>query len=290
MTTRAYTNSFNVGVKACFCGKPTVKDHDFYFCSPQYARADAMRALDEDDCHYRKVMRGAYANQGSSEPAIYRHKSENQLRRVSGISQRLHHPPKPTNEKVLPTLAEVTSSILAREGRSGGGSSVHSPWGARNSRNESFGSTATPIPLSRGGPRQMLEHSLPSQAGLSHGARNPVSAFPRKSTEQTAPLRVNKVSVIGRERSRNPIPAEAIEEDEEETAFWRMVNRTEDTPRFHQTSSITTTRRSVGIRRSASFASWQAQAERDVSEVVFQLRKAWDESDVMPDFNESDEE
>ncbi|KAG1748573.1 hypothetical protein EDB19DRAFT_1825623 [Suillus lakei] len=65
------TNAFasvHIGVKQCFCGKPTVEDHDFCFCSPDCARADSLRALGgQGDCHYRNVMRRACANSAAPE-------------------------------------------------------------------------------------------------------------------------------------------------------------------------------------------------------------------------------
>ncbi|OAX41418.1 hypothetical protein K503DRAFT_798014 [Rhizopogon vinicolor AM-OR11-026] len=314
MTTLTCAGSFvptNIGVKACFCGKATVEDHEFCFCSPQCARADAMRALGEDDCHYRKVMRKACAQQGSSEPAIHRHKSEYQLRRASRISGISHHPSKPTHEKTLPTLAEVTSSILAREGRSEGSvvvsdAFVCDPRRPCESQNEYFEPITThpiaTIPHTQGGPQQTLKRSLPSKAGLNKSIRNSVLAFFRKPTEKSPPLNVErKVPTIRKEPSVTAIAVEDTEEEnEEEAAFWRMVNRTEDTSRPHQARSITTSRQSGGIRRSASFASWNRPAanwksfeeESDTMKVVFQLRQVWNEvPDVVPNFDErSDEE
>jgi len=300
----------NFGVKACFCGKPTVEDHDFCFCSPQCARADAMRALGgEGDCHYRNVMRGAFAKQTSG-PAMHRHKSEYQLRRasrVSGTSERFHHPSKPTDEKTLPTLAEVTNSILAREERSGGGAVAADAY-VRDSRqpcefwNESVHPIATPplanIPLSHNGSQQTLKRSVPSKAGLNMRVRKSVLALFRKMSEQTAPLNVEKkLPTVGREPSVTAVPVEDIEEEnEEEAAFWRLVNRTEGATRCHQANSSTITRRSGGIRRSASFTGWNKPAENwkeeGVMQVVHQLREAWDEvPDFVPDFDErSDEE
>lgn len=148
MNTRTHTDPFapaHMRVKRCFCGKLTVEDHDFCFCSPDCARSHAMRALRGDDCHYRKVVRKAYVNCGAPEPAIYRRKSEDHLRRfpiakrASGIIPRLPSPPKPTHqynkptigvqgggyaqkEKVFPTLAQVTSAVFARKAKHGGDS------------------------------------------------------------------------------------------------------------------------------------------------------------------------
>ncbi|KAG0708462.1 hypothetical protein DFH29DRAFT_482340 [Suillus ampliporus] len=303
-----------IGVKSCFCGSPTVEDHEFCFCSPECARADAMRALGEDDCHYRKVMR-AYTNSGTSEPAISRHKSENQLRSVSivkrppGMSQGLRHPPRPTHEKTLPTLEEVTSSILAREGRYEGGAvvsgpSVHDTRRPFEDRNESVGPIAAePSPP----PQRTLKRSLPSKAGLSKGIRRSVFAMFSNKTQQTAPLNVKKTALVIRRDSSvtAAVLREMEEENDEEAALRRLLNHTEDRSRppttaYHQGRPLTTTRRSGGIRRSASFAGWNNQNEHrnpleedrgSVMQSVFQLRQMWDEMpDTMPDFDESDEE
>jgi hypothetical protein len=128
--------------------------------------------------------------------------------------------------------------------------------------------------------------------------RKSVLALFRKMSEQTAPLNVEKkLPSVGRESSVTAVPVEDIEEEnEEEAAFWRLVNRTEDARRCHQASSSTITRRSGGIRRSASFTGWNKPAENwkeeGVMQVVHQLREAWDEvTDFVPDFDErSDEE
>lgn len=260
----------------------------------------------ENDCHYRNVMREACAKQTSG-PAMHRHKSEYQLRRasrVSGTSERLHRPSKPTDEKTLPTLAEVTSSILAREKRSGGGA-VTSDAFVRDSRqpcefwNESVDPIATPplanIPLSHGGHQRTLKRSVPSKAGLNMRVRKSMLALFRKVSEQTAPLNVErKLPTMGRESLVNAVPVEDIEEEEAAFCFWRLVNRTEDATRCHQASTIT--RRSGSVRRSASFTGWNRPTENwkedGVMRVVHQLREAWDEvPDFVPDFDErSDEE
>jgi hypothetical protein len=256
-------------------------------------------------------MREARATQGSSEPALHRHKSEYQLRRgsianrASGISQRLHRPSKPVHSNALPTLADVTTSILAREGRCEGGAVesdafVRDPRRPCESRNETVGPIATP-PINNGGPRQKLKRALPSKAGLNQAVRRSVLALFRKTNEENARPKVEKkISVMRREPSITAIQVEVIEEEnEEEAAFWRMVNGIENAAPLHQASSIATTRQSRAIRRSASFAGWKSPTgnrksfdEGSLMDVVYQLREAWnEEEDVTPDFDErSDEE
>lgn len=82
MNTRVRQNPFSgahMGITKCFCGSLTVEDHDFCFCSPECARADAMAALGGEDSHYRKVVRKAYVSCGALPPAIYRRKAEEKI-------------------------------------------------------------------------------------------------------------------------------------------------------------------------------------------------------------------
>jgi hypothetical protein len=172
MKTRTHLDPFapaHMRVKGCFCGKPTIEDHDFCFCSPECARADAMRALGGDDSHYRKVVRKAYVKSGAPEPAIYRRKSENHLRQysfakqVSAIVPYLTRPPKPIHqrnnstidsqgercarkEKMFPTLAEVTSAILARKAKHVG-DAVVADTSTTNPATAEMSLDAIPLPL-----------------------------------------------------------------------------------------------------------------------------------------------
>lgn len=240
--TDAFTST-HTGVKQCFCGKPTIEDHDFWFCSPECARADSLRTLGgQGDYHYRNIMQRACSNSTAPKHVLLRHKSEHQLRSVSivrrgSVSQQAQHFLKPT--KTLPTLEKVTTEILARESRSeGSDTSVHGP----------------------------------------------VAKIPRESPETGAILQ------------------EMEEETEEEAAWQKLVNRTDDRSKpptldHHGVGQTTANRRSRFIRRSASFACLDEQIENwngergPVMEVVFQLRQAWNEmteTDIMPDFEKSD--
>ncbi|KAG1785624.1 uncharacterized protein HD556DRAFT_101742 [Suillus plorans] len=241
--TDAFTST-HTGVKQCFCGKPTIEDHDFWFCSPECARADSLRTLGgQGDYHYRNIMQKACSNSAAPKHVLLRHKSERQLRSVSiarrgSVSQQAQHFPKPT--KTLHTLEEVTTEILAGEGRS---------------------------------------------EGINTSVHGPVAKIPRES------------SVTG------AILQEMEEENEEEAAWQKLANHTDDRSKpptldwHHGVGQTTANRRSRFIRRSASFACLDEQiaywnGERGpVMEVVFQLRQAWNEmteTDIMPDFEKSD--
>ncbi|KAG2344498.1 hypothetical protein BDR05DRAFT_961895 [Suillus weaverae] len=290
--------SFHVGVKECFCGKPTVEDHDFCFCSPDCARADSLRTLGgQGDYHYRNVMQRACASEAAPEHTLLRHKSEHQLRSASiarrvSVSRQSPHSPKPTI--TLPTPQEVTTSIIAREDScEGRDTSVHNPQRPFRPQNESVDTQQFPLP------QRTLKRSLPSKSGLNKDARSSIFAMFRKKSQQTAPPSAK----IRRESSvTGAILQEMEEEDEEEAARGSLLNRTEDKSRpptldHHQVRQTPDNRRPRVIRRSASFAGLNSQVENQsgdrgsVMEAVFQLRQAWNETtDITPDFDESSDE
>ncbi|KAG1780511.1 hypothetical protein EV702DRAFT_1077971 [Suillus placidus] len=298
MNSLIFTNAFapvDIGVKECFCGKPTVEDHEFCFCSPDCARADSLRTLGgQGDYHYRNLMRRACADSAAPEHTLLRHKSEHQLRSASiarrvSVSQQSPHSPKPTI--TLPKLEEFTTSIIAREGScEGRDTSVHDPRQPFEPRNESVDTQQFPLP------QRILKRSLPSKSGLNKDARGSIFAMFRKKSQQTAPPSAK----IRRESSVTGAILQEMEE--EETAWGIPLNPTEDKSRpptlaHHQVRQTPDIRRSRVIRRSASFAGLNSQVENQsgdrgsVMEAVFQLRQAWNETpDITPDFDESSDE
>ncbi|KAG2057685.1 hypothetical protein BDR06DRAFT_951293 [Suillus hirtellus] len=289
-----FTNAFasvHIGVQECFCGKPTVEDHDFCFCSPSCARADSLRTLGgQGDYHYRNVMQRACASPAVPQHALSRHKSEHQLRSVS-ISKRAsmlqQSPRSPKPMKTLPTLEEVTTTILPRESIfEGGDTSVHIPRRPFEPRNESVDTQQSDPP------QRTLKRSLPSKPGLNKGVRDSIFAMFRKKIQQAAPPSAK----IRRESSvTGAILQEMEEENEEEAAWGGLQDRMEDSSRpptlvHHQVRQTTDTRRSRIIRRSVSFAGLNGD-RGSVMEVVSQLRQAWNEmTDITPDFDESSDE
>ncbi|KAG0691904.1 hypothetical protein DFH29DRAFT_883477 [Suillus ampliporus] len=274
----------HMGVKRCFCGNLTIEDHDFCFCSRDCARADALRALGEDDCHYRKVVRKAYVSSGAPEPVIYRRKSENQLRRlpiakpVSAILPRISRPPKPTHqrnqptmggqddgcarkEKVFPTLAEVTSAILARKAKQAGypvveTSTKYPPVTTQISLD------ALPLP-----PDTYNQQTRPGFGRVVHKA--PLAQL-RSAPPQTVPLRVENKTVPRRRQQSifQSVADETGRENHDNAAFSRMPDyRTEErsmSPRPQRQvlpNTIVATHRSGSLRRSTSFAGWHDPAE-----------------------------
>ncbi|OJA15882.1 hypothetical protein AZE42_09485 [Rhizopogon vesiculosus] len=267
----------HMSVNRCFCGKPTLEYHDFCFCSPECARADALRALGGDDCHYRKVVRKAYVNSGAPAPAIYRRKSEDQLRRfsiakrISGIIPRLTRPSKPTHQlnnptigiqaeeyaqkdKAFPTLAQVTSAVLARKEKHGDDSIVVDT-STTNLATAEISLDVVPHPSDI--PTQK------TQSGFSRGAR--AQAF---APQQTVPLKVDKrIAALRRQSSiLHPVTEEVGAENGDEAAIPRVLDhRTDDRPvlpRPQRHISPSSIHHSGNIRRSASFAGWHRPVER----------------------------
>ncbi|KAF8550097.1 hypothetical protein OG21DRAFT_1525379 [Imleria badia] len=98
--------------ESCFCGRKTVKSHDFWFCSTKCARQDSLRSLDNRECHYRTVVRDAYDRAGAPELRPRRMASAVHLR--TGPSDRrgfANVPPPP----IPPTnLQQQNNETLAR--------------------------------------------------------------------------------------------------------------------------------------------------------------------------------
>ncbi|KAG1761042.1 hypothetical protein EDD22DRAFT_35627 [Suillus occidentalis] len=206
------------GTKDCFCGKPAVEDHEFYFCSPACARADSLRTLGgQGDCHYRYVMQKSRDNPPAPQYTLARHKSEHQLRTVSiakrvSASRQSIHPPKPT--KTLPTLKEEDApAILIGENRcEGKDTSVHGPPRLFEPCNESVAAQQSP-------PQRTLKRSLTSKAGLNKNIRDSVFALFRKKSQKTGPP---SAKVRGESSVTGAMLQEMEEEDEgrSQTVYW----------------------------------------------------------------------
>ncbi|KIK33792.1 hypothetical protein CY34DRAFT_813360 [Suillus luteus UH-Slu-Lm8-n1] len=270
--------SAHSGTKDCFCGKPAVEDHEFYFCSTGCARADSLRTLGgQGDCHYRNVMQKARDNPPTPQHTLARHKSEQQLRTVSiarraSASRQSIRPPKPT--KTLPTLKEEDApAILIGEARcEGKDTSVQGPPRPFEPRNESVAAQQAPPP-----PQRTLKRSLTSKAGLNKNIRDSVFALFRKKSQKTG---TPSAKVQGESSVTGAMLQKMEEEDEEEV---------------RQSTGI---RRSRVVRRSVSFAGLNSQIESriggrgSVMETIFQLRQAWDETTDITgeDLNEGSDE
>ncbi|KAF8550101.1 hypothetical protein OG21DRAFT_513232 [Imleria badia] len=101
--------------ESCFCGRKTVKSHDFWFCSTKCARQDSLRSLDNRECHYRTVVRDAYDRAGAPELRPRRTASTVHLR--TGPSDRRgfsNVPPPPLPPTNLPQQQDETIASLER--------------------------------------------------------------------------------------------------------------------------------------------------------------------------------
>lgn len=127
----------NLRGSICFCGAPTIAEHEFCFCSIACARADALHALDASDSHYRKVFRRACVGPA---PGLRRQASAGMLHPNQnppprqGWETRLRSPKhaKPANMRpeqpqcqgnyvyaTRPTLEQVAGAVFAKIARTG---------------------------------------------------------------------------------------------------------------------------------------------------------------------------
>ncbi|KAF8836173.1 hypothetical protein BDN67DRAFT_1014911 [Paxillus ammoniavirescens] len=263
----------------CFCGKATVEDHEFCFCSTQCAREDALRALDDTECHYRDVVRRACIKAGV-DPCPRRRMSAEQMcllpdaeRASANAPLRLVRPTKPVHHKNkptangdredkkrggFPTLSEVTGVVLSKKAIAGEELVVEAH---DRPRWQGFGkelSRANPvpppadeplkqisldvIPLPEDVPRQTLRHAPQSTAGLKNNIRKSVAAL----FNSAKALKTGKSNVSA----------------EPEMVFGHPVNPFATVtfgPRAPLPPPLCVPgKKSKGLRRSASFAGWDA--------------------------------
>lgn len=281
MNTGVRQNPFSaahMGITKCFCGDVTVADHDFCFCSPECARADAMTSLGGDDSHYRKIVRKAYVSCGARPPAIYKRKI-GIAKHVPAIPQ----PPGATHqhnkqnvgdqhdgsakkEMVFPTLAQVTTAVLARKAKEGGEATVETSVKTPQVAAQIFLDT---LPLA-----PPIQKTSP---GLDQGVHKSPLTRLRGAPQQNSPLKVDNKTVGVRSQ-----PSILYPEAEE---------------RGRANGDTTAAIRPLGsLRGSTSFAGWHGPAEhRDrvsegesLKEVFAQLEdiRAWIEGwDGVPDTN-----
>ncbi|KAL4081016.1 hypothetical protein J3A83DRAFT_120382 [Scleroderma citrinum] len=119
----------------CFCGVPTTAEHEFCFCSTECSRADALRALDASESHYRKVFQRACVG---PPPGLRRQASAGllpnphpqqgwapRLQRSKHVKPAQMRPDKPQHNRnhlahgTRPTLEQVTDAVLAKKTRTG---------------------------------------------------------------------------------------------------------------------------------------------------------------------------
>lgn len=317
MNTGIRRNPFSathMGITKCFCGKLTVEDHDFCFCSPECARADAMVSLGGEDSHYRKVVRKAYVRCGAPVPAIYRRKAEEKPPIAKHVPAVLR-PANPTHqcnkqntggqndgsakqEKVFPTLAQVTSAVLARKAKQGGEAAVEtavktSPFAAQISLDT--------LPISPPLPNRQI------RPGLDRGAHKSPLARLRSAPQQSMPLKIDEKTVTLRSQPSilHPVAEARGRKNGDDAPLLRMLDRRaikRSIPPRPQLPVLPHTTTAIcppgSLRRSASFAGWHSPAEHgdraaeegtSMKEMFDQLEdiRIWIEGwDGTPDSNE----
>ncbi|KAG1787631.1 hypothetical protein EV424DRAFT_50012 [Suillus variegatus] len=312
MNTHVRQNPFSeahMGITKCFCGKLTVENHDFCFCSPECARADALTALGGEDSHYRKVVRKAYVSCGAIPPVIYRRKAGEKTPITKHIPALPIPPSQPANpahqqniggqdgwsakkEKVFPTLAQVTTAVLARKAKQGGEA-------AANETSVKIPQVAVQISLDAL-PVPSPPHIQRARPGLDRGAHGSPLTQLRSAPRQIMPLRVDDKSAGLRSQPSilHPVAEERGRRNGDDAPLPRKLDlRAEERPMYPRLqrpvlpNTTTAIRPSDSLRRSASFAGWHSPAEHcdhvseegeSLEELYNQLRdirgwiKGWD--------------
>ncbi|KIK93940.1 hypothetical protein PAXRUDRAFT_483990 [Paxillus rubicundulus Ve08.2h10] len=264
----------------CFCGKATAEDHEFCFCSTKCAREDALRALDDTECHYRDVVRRACIKAGVQDPCPRRRISAEQIRLLPNAERasanaplRLVRPTKPVHGKHkptaggdredekrggFPTLSEVTGVVLSKKAIAGEELMAEAH---ERPRWQGFGKELTCvnpvplpadepfkqisldcIPLPEDVPRQTLRHAPRSTTGLRNNIRKSVAAlFNSAKALKTGKSNVSAEPAMVFGHPVNPFAAVAFG------------------PRApFPPPPCAPVQKTRGLRRSASFAGWDA--------------------------------
>ncbi|KAG2147451.1 uncharacterized protein EDB93DRAFT_415613 [Suillus bovinus] len=320
MNTRVRENPFsetNLGITKCFCGNLTVENHDFCFCSPECARADALAALGGEDSHYRKVVRKAYVRCGARPPAIYKPKTEEKTPAAKHIPVIPVPPSQLANatyqhnnqnigdlndrsakkEKVFPTLAQVTTAVLARKAKQGGAAAIET---SVNIPQAAVQISFDALPVA---PPPRIQRTMP---GLDRGAHKlpftqlrsaPRQIIPLKGDDKTSALRSQPsiLHPVAEDRGRRngdrvPLPRKPDLRAQERPMLPRLQ-------RPVLQNATATIQPPGSLRRSASFAGWHSPAEHhnrvpeegeSLEELFDQLKdiRTWIEGwDGTPDYN-----
>ncbi|KAG1727807.1 hypothetical protein EDB19DRAFT_1914040 [Suillus lakei] len=321
MNSRTRPNPYSsayMGITRCFCGNLTVEDHDFCFCSPECARADALAALGGDDSHYRKIVRQAYVSCGAKAPVAYRRKSKEKTpiaKHVPAILPGIPRPTQPTHqqnqqnmgvqddrsakkEKVFPTLAQVTTAILARKAKQGGDPVVET---SMKSPQVTIQKSRDALPLP---PHPPIQQTRP---GLDRGVHKSPLTQLRSAPQRIMPLKVDNTTDVLRAQpsTLHLLAEERGRENTDIAALLRKLDR-----RAEERAMPPRSQRQVlpnptvaipppgSLRRSASFAGWHSPTKHpdrvaDVGESLMELFdqledvRTWIEGwDGTPDLNE----
>jgi hypothetical protein len=252
----------------CFCGRKTVESHEFWFCSVECARLDSLRSLGNPECHYRNVVRDAYVRAGALELRPRRTMSADHLRdgpsEQQGFANAPPHFLPPTNlphqsnvtltrraaqdgnMAGFPTLSQVAGKVLTKKATAGGPLVAE-----RHDRPRWEGFPNAPSrghPAQRPGDRSFDQISLDAIPLPEH--------VPARSLRRVPPI----AALLNFGRARK-----VKDDDAPEKVSGRTVNpvipvRKESLPSHHQMSppSAVPVQMSKALRRSASFAGWNA--------------------------------
>ncbi|KAG9308911.1 hypothetical protein JVU11DRAFT_11371 [Chiua virens] len=269
----------------CFCGRKTVESHEYWYCSMKCARSDALRSLGDDpECHYRNVVRRAYIRAGAQALIPRRMMSVDQLR--SSDHRRLVNgpPPFPTptgplpnppsegnarparkrDKTGFPTLSQVTGKILAKKAMAGEPliAERHDQLRYEDSRDAS--SRAHPVQSLPDQPVEQIDLDaipLPEPRPV-----RTLRRVPQSSNSLRSNIRKSAVALFNAGRSRKD-----KEGENPERVFGHPVNtivppvRKESLPSQSQeippSPSAVSEQRSKTLRRSVSFAGWDANLQ-----------------------------
>ena len=251
----------------CFCGRKTVESHEFWFCSIECARLDSLRSLGNPECHYRNVVRDAYVRVGALEHQPRRMMSAVHLR--DGTSEQrdfANVPPHflpPTN---LPLQSKATlTRRAARDGNMAGFPTLSQVAGKVLTKKATAGRPLVVEPHDR--PRWEGFLNAPSRG---HPAQRPGDHSFEKISLDSIPLpehvparslrRVPPVAALLNFGRPGKVKDEAPEKVSGHTVYPIIPVRKESLPshRHMNPPSAVPVQTSKALRRSASFAGWNA--------------------------------
>lgn len=273
-----------------------------------------MVSLGGEDSHYRKVVRKAYVSCGAPVPAIYRRKAKEKTLIAKHVPANFR-PVNPTHqcnkqniggqndgstkkENVFPTLAQVTSAVLARKVKQGGEAAVEtSVKTPQFAVQMSLDALPVPPPL----PNQQ------TRPGINQGAHKSPLTRLRTAPQQTMQLKVHDKTVALRSQPSilHPVAEARRRKNGDDAPLLRMLDRRAEKrtiPPRPQLPVLPNKTAAIcppgSLRRSASFAGWHSPVEhrdraaeegKSIKEILDQLEdiRTWIEGwDGTPDSNE----
>ncbi|KAF8550102.1 hypothetical protein OG21DRAFT_1525383 [Imleria badia] len=264
--------------ESCFCGRKTVESHEFWYCSTECARQDSLRSLGSSECHYRNVVRDAYARAGAPKRQLRRVASSFHLRPGPPDGRGFANAPPPfvpptnlphqgnvnraaqdRNVPGFPTLSQVTGKVLSYK------ATVGKPLVVKRHerpRWEGFPDASSRArPVQRPGDHTVEQISLDATPFLDHVPARSLRRVPSFIDGLRNNARKSSLLNFGRSRKGK-------EGEDPERRFGHPVNPItppvrKESLRSHRQmdpSSADPAQTSKALRRSASFAGWNATA------------------------------